>query len=104
MFYPLFVSGARAVDAALTERQRRYDDGPLLRHTRKTAIRRLTNLGVPIPRVMQMVGQKILTMHMLYNVATEDDLDRIREKHDGTQSKPPRGKVRIMRKSGSRAV
>jgi len=53
---------------------------------------------------MQMVGLKTLTMSMLYNMATEDDLDLIREKYGGAQPKQPRGKVRIMRKSGSGAV
>jgi predicted amino acid-binding ACT domain protein len=95
---------ARALWTARSPSAGQYDDGPLLRHTRNTAIRRLTDMGVPIPRVMQMVGHKTLTMNMLYNVATEDDLDLIREKYDGAQPKQPRGKVRIIRKSGSGAV
>jgi hypothetical protein len=59
---------------------------------------------VLIPRVMQMVGHKTLTMNMLCNVATEDDLDRIGEKYDGAQPKQAHGKARIMSKSGSGAA
>jgi hypothetical protein len=55
--------------------------GPLMRHTRHTAIRNLTNCGVPIQRIMQMTGDKNVPTHMGYNVTTEDDLDLIRERY-----------------------
>ncbi len=80
----------------LTERESTYD-GPLFRHCRNTAIRNLTNVGVPIPRIMQMTGHKTVPMHLRYNVATEDDLDLIRERYDAAQSAPP-GKVRVLKR------
>ena len=54
-----------------------------MRFTRTTAIRNLTNLGVPMPRVMQMTGHKNVPTHMGYNVADEKDLDLIRKLYDG---------------------
>lgn len=66
----------------LTERLAKYR-GPLLRYTRTTAIRNLTNRGVPLQRVMQMTGHKSLPTHMGYNVADEADLDLIRKLYDG---------------------
>jgi len=68
----------------LTERQARYS-GPLFRHTRHTAIRRFINMGIPLPRVMQMTGHKNLPTHMGYDVADESDLDLIRKKYDSVQ-------------------
>jgi len=58
--------------------------GALVRHCRHTAVRGLTNKGVPTARVMQMMGHKHLPTHMGYNVVQEDeDLALIREKYDG---------------------
>lgn len=65
----------------LTERTAKYR-GPLMRFTRTTAIRNLTNRGVPIQRIMQMTGHKNVPTHMGYNVADEKDLELIREKYD----------------------
>lgn len=64
------------------ERAAKYR-GPLLRYTRTTAIRNLTNKGVPLQRVMQMTGHKSLPTHMGYNVADAKDLDLIRKTYDG---------------------
>ena len=60
--------------------------GPLFRFTRTTAIRTLTNRGVPTARVMQMMGHKTFSVHMGYNVEEEADLDLIREKYDCNQN------------------
>ena len=65
----------------LNERQARYV-GPLFRHTRTTAIRHLTNLGVPVPRIMQMMGHENLSIHMGYNVADDSDLSLIHEAYE----------------------
>jgi len=65
-----------------TERLAKYC-GPLFRFTRHTAIRNLTNRGVPMQRVMQMTGHKNVPTHMGYNVSDEADLDLIRETYDG---------------------
>lgn len=67
---------------ALSERAAKYK-GPLLRYTRTTAIRNLTNRGVPIQRIMQMTGHKNVPTHMGYNVADEKDLDLIRKLYEG---------------------
>jgi integrase len=64
------------------ERAAKYR-GPLLRYTRTTAIRNLTNKGVPLQRVMQMTGHKSLPTHMGYNVRDAKDLDLIRKTYDG---------------------
>jgi integrase len=65
----------------LNERTAKYR-GPLLRYTRTTAIRNLTNRGVPLQRIMQMTGHKHLPTHMGYNVADEKDLDLIRKLYE----------------------
>jgi integrase len=65
----------------LTERTARYQ-GPLMRYTRTTAIRNLTNKGVPLVRILQMTGHKNLPTHMGYNVAEEKDLALIRKLYD----------------------
>jgi len=54
-----------------------------MRFTRTTAARNLTNLGVPIPRVMQMMGHENIPTHMGYNVQDKKDLDLIRKLYDG---------------------
>lgn len=66
---------------ALSERAAKYK-GPLLRYTRTTAIRNLTNRGVPIQRIMQMTGHKNVPTHMGYNIADEKDLALIRKLYD----------------------
>ena len=53
-----------------------------MRFTRTTAARNLTNLGVPIPRVMQMMGHENIPTHMGYNVQDKKDLDLIRKLYD----------------------
>jgi integrase len=65
----------------LNERSAKYV-GPLFRHCRTTAIRRLTNVGIPVPRIMQMMGHKTFSTSMGYNVADEDDLALIRERYE----------------------
>lgn len=65
----------------LNERAAKYK-GPLLCYTRTTAIRNLTNPGVPIQRIMQMTGHKNVPTHMGYNVADEKDLALIRKLYD----------------------
>ena len=66
----------------LNERTAKYR-GPLMRYTRTTAIRNLTNRGVPLVRIMQMTGHKNLPTHLAYNVADEKDLALIRKLYDG---------------------
>ena len=70
-----------AEHGTLNERTAKYH-GPLMRFTRTTAIRNLTNLGVPLVRIMQMTGHKKLPTHMGYNVAYEKDLEPIRDLYD----------------------
>jgi hypothetical protein len=74
----------------MDERNAKYRS-PLLRYTRTTAIRNLTNKGVPLRRIMQMTGHKNLPTHMGYNVADETDLDLIREKYEASQPAAKRG-------------
>lgn len=62
----------------LIEREASYR-GPLFRYTRHTLIRRLTNMGVPTVRIMQMVGHENMPTNLRYNVADEEDLDLIRK-------------------------
>lgn len=71
-----------AEHGTLNERTARYH-GPLMRFTRTTAIRNLTNRGVPLVRIMQMTGHKNLPTHLGYNVADAKDLDLIRKLYDG---------------------
>jgi integrase len=70
-----------AEHGVLNERTAKYR-GPLMRYTRTTAIRNLTNRGVPLVRIMQMTGHKNLPTHMGYNVADEKDLALIRQLYD----------------------
>lgn len=86
----------------LTERKRRFAGGSDFCDTRSTAIRRLTNAGIPLIRVLQMVGHKPqeLKVHMGYNVPIPDeDLALIRQKYEAAYGKSrPAGKVRVLRK------
>lgn len=68
--------------ALLTERREHVLGATLLCYTRTTAIRNLTNPGVPIQRIMQMTGHKNVPTHMGYNVADEKDLALIRKLYD----------------------
>lgn len=58
----------------LDERSAKYV-GPLMRWTRHTAIRNMTNAGLPLQRVMQVTGHRHVPTHLAYNVPAESDLE-----------------------------
>jgi integrase len=59
-------------------------DGPSLRHTRHSFIRRSSHRGIPTARIMEMVGHRSVAVNMGYNAPEEDeDLALIRERYDG---------------------
>jgi hypothetical protein len=64
----------------LTDRTAKYR-GPLLRWTRHTAIRNLTNREVQLQRDMQMTRHESWPTHMKY-VTDEKDLELIRKLYE----------------------
>jgi integrase len=74
-----------------TDKGRKRYVGPLLRHTRHTAVRNMSDAGLEEKRIMEVSGHVTRAMFDRYNIVREEDVQRAREAIERAHKERQRG-------------